>query len=99
MSIVLFRSHSESIGFHVLAVVSRLILGVALVAYAAESKHPLVLEALGWISLTAAIVLGVMGRSRFKVLVTWVLGFTSPLARMGGLLGILFGGFLIYVVV
>lgn len=95
----LFRRHGESSGFHVMAVVVRLILGIALVRYAAESKYPLALQILGWLSLVAAMVLAVMGRTRFKRLLTWALSFTSPLARIAGFFGMVFGGFLIYAVV
>lgn len=39
----LIRGSSESLGLHVLAVVVRLILGIALITYAAESKYPFTL--------------------------------------------------------
>ena len=36
----LIRRKSESLGLHILAVVMRIILGVALMLYATESKYP-----------------------------------------------------------
>lgn len=95
----LFRSSSESIGVHVSAVVIRLILGIALITYAADSKYPVALQIIGWLSLAAAIILGVIGRSRFKSLITWALSLASSFGRSAGFLAILFGGFLIYAVV
>ena len=86
----LLRRHAESIGIHVLAVVVRLILGVALVTYAAESNYPIALKIIGWLSLTAALILGVIGRSRFKSLMNWAMNLVSPYGRAGGFLTVLF---------
>ena len=93
------RRHSDSLGLHVLAVTARLILGAALISYATESKYPVAFQIFGWISLTAAIILGVIGRSRFKDLISWALNFTPSLMRFAGLMAVLIGGFLIYAVV
>ncbi len=95
----LIISHSESLGLHVLAVVVRLVLGIALITYAAESKYPVALQVIGWLSVTAAIIFGLMGRSRFMGLITWGLSFASSFGRFAGFLAILLGGFLIYAVV
>ena len=95
----LIISHSESLGLHVLAVVVRLVLGIALITYSAESHCPVALQALGWLTITAAVILGIMGRSRFKGLTTWALSFASAFGRFAGFGAILLGGFLIYVVV
>lgn len=95
----LIRSHSESFNLHVLAVVVRLILGVALITYAAESKYPIALQVIGWLSLAAALILGVIGRARFKGLMNWAMNLASSYGHVGGFLAILFGGFLIYAVV
>ncbi len=95
----LITSHSESLGLHVLSVVVRLVLGIALITYAAESHYPVGLQILGWLTVTVAIILGVMGRSRFKGLTTLSLSFASTFGRFAGFLAILLGGFLIYAVV
>ena len=68
-----FRRNSDSLGLHVLAVVFRLILGAILVGYATDSKYPVALQIFGWLSVGAAIILGGIGRSRFKALITWAL--------------------------
>ena len=95
----LIRKHMASMGMHVLAVVARIVLGAALILCAAESKFPAAIEVIGWITLVAALVLGVMGRTHFKRLMAWALGVPSFFRRIGGLLAVLFGGFLVYAVV
>jgi len=95
----LMRRKSESLGLHILAVVVRIILGAALMLYAAESKYPTAISILGWISIVAASVLGIMGRANFRRLMSWALSLAPSLGRIGGLLAILFGGFLIHAVI
>ena len=94
----LLRRKSESPGMHILAVVVRIILGVALLLCAAASKYPAAISIIGWISIVAAAGLGVMGRTNFKRLMSWALGLAPSFGRIGGLLAILFGGFLIHAV-
>ena len=95
----LIRRKLESLGLHILAVVVRVILGVALIKYATESRYPTAILILGWISIVAASVLGIMGRTNFKRLMSWALSVAPSFGRIGGLLAILFGGFLIHAVV
>ncbi len=94
-----FRENSGSLGLHVLAVVVKLILGAALIGYATDSKYPVALQIFGWLSVGSAIILGGMGRARFKAVISWALGFASSLMRFAGLLTAALGGFLIYAVV
>ena len=95
----LMRRKLESLGLHILAVVVRIIIGVALIMCAAESKYPTAILILGWISIVAASVLGIMGRTNFMRLMSWALSFAPSFVRIGGFLAILFGGFLIHAVV
>ena len=90
------RRNSDSPGVHLLAILVRLVLGVLLVVYAGASRYPLIMEILGWLSLTAAIVLGLIGRRRFIGLMSWALGFTGAMGRVAGLFAVAFGGFLVY---
>jgi len=94
----LWRRKLESLGLHILAVVVRIILGAALIICAAGSKYPTAILILGWISIVAAAVLGIMGRTKFKRLMSWALNVAPSFGRLGGLLAILFGGFLIHAV-
>jgi len=95
----LMRRKLNSLGLHIFAVVVRIIIGVALIICAAESKYPTAIIILGWISIVAASVLGIMGRANFKRLMSWALSVAPSFGRIGGLLAILFGGFLLYAVV
>lgn len=95
----LMRRKLNSLGLHILAVVVRIIIGVALIICAAESKYPTAILILGWISIVAASILGIMGRANFKRLMSWALSVAPSFGRIGGFLAILFGGFLIYAVV
>ena len=95
----LIIGHAESLGLHVLAVFGRFVFGIALITYAAESHYPVALQVLGWLTITAAIILGTMGRSRFKGLTAWALSLASAYGRFAGGGGILFGAFLIHAAV
>ena len=92
------RRNLESLNLHILAVVVRIIIGVALIMYAAGSKYPTAILIVGWVSIFAAAVLGLIGRTNFKRLMSWALGLTDSFGRVSGLFAMLFGGFLIYAV-
>ena len=94
----MLRRRLESLGLHILAVVVRIILGVALIMCATESKYPTTILTIGWVSIVAASVLGIMGRTNFMRLISWALSFSHSFGRIGGFLAILFGGFLIHAV-
>jgi len=95
----ILRRNSDTLSLHILAVVVRAILGVVFIGYASQSNYPLILDILGWVSLVAAVLLGVVGRSNFKRLMKWALGLSSSYGRIGGVIAILFGGFLVYAVI
>ena len=95
----LIRRKLDSLGLHILAVIVRIIIGVALIMCAAESKYPAAILILGWVSIVAASVFGIIGRTNFKRLMSWALSVAPSFGRIGGLLAILFGGFLLYAVV
>ena len=95
----LLRRRLESVGLHIIAVVVRVILGVALIMCAAGSKYPTAILIIGWISIIAATVLAVMGRANFMRLMSWALSLSNSFGRIGGFLAIIFGGFLIHAVI
>lgn len=78
------------------AVVVRLFLGVALIIAAANSRFPQTFQVLGWITIIAAIGLAIMGWKRLRAFVAWFMGFPKLLIRLWLILGVAFGGFLIY---
>jgi len=81
---------------HILAVVIRLVLGAFLVLESDISRFPLVIEIMGWLSIIAAIILGIIGRRHFNSLMTWSLSLSKAFGRIGGIIALLFGAFLIY---
>jgi len=92
----MLNRQSQSLGLHILAVVVRLLLGVLLVYQADASRYPLAIEIIGWISIIAAAFLTVIGRDRFKRLISWALSVAKSFARVGGVLAVCFGAFLIH---
>ncbi len=85
--------------FHAVAVVSRLILGAALISYAPDSRYPMTFLVIGWLSIIAAVSFLVIGRSRFKAMVARALRFAEPWARLAGLVAVLLGAFFILSVI
>lgn len=81
---------------HILAVVIRLVLGAFLILESNISRFPFLIEVIGWLSIIAAIILGIIGRRYFNSLIKWALSLSKAFARAGGLFAIAFGAFLIY---
>ena len=90
------RKQLDKVELHIMAVVVRLVLGVLLIYQSSVSKFPFIIELLGWLSLAAAVILAVIGRGYFKRLMFWALSFVKTFGRVGGVLAIAFGAFLIY---
>jgi len=80
-----------------IAVISRLVLGAALIIAAPASPFPIVFQVLGWIAVVAAMVLALIGRARLRKFVGWWSErYSAPVFRLMLLLAIAFGGFIIY---
>ena len=90
------RKNIDKLGLHILASVLRVVLGVLLISQSNVSKFPLVIEIMGWLSIIAAILLAVIGRRNFNRLMSWALSFVKTFGRVGGVLAMAFGAFLIY---
>ena len=90
------RKNLDKVALHILAVVVRIVLGLLLVYQSSISKFPLVIQIIGWLSIVAAIFLAVMGRRNFNRLMSWALSLSKPFGRVGGILAVAFGAFLIY---
>ena len=90
------RNNLDKLVLHILAVVVRLVLGALLIYQSNISKFPFVIEIIGWLSIVAAIFLAVMGRRNFNRLMSWALSLSKPFGRVGGVLAVAFGAFLIY---
>jgi hypothetical protein len=92
----LLRNNSDKPVLHVLAVVTRLVLGLLLISQSNVSKFPFVIEVIGWLSVIAALAFAVMGRNNFNRIISWALSLVKPVGRIGGVLATLFGTFLVY---
>jgi hypothetical protein len=90
------RKNKDKLEIHILAVVVRLVLGVLLITQSNVSKFPFVIEIIGWLSIVAALSLGLMGRRNFNRLMSWALSLVKLVGRLGGVLAAAFGAFLIY---
>ena len=90
------RNNLDKLVIHILAVVIRLVIGALLIYQSNISKFPFVIEVIGWLSIVAAIFLAVMGRRNFNRLMSWALSLVKPIGRVGGVLAVAFGAFLIY---
>ena len=92
----ILRKNLDNFILHILAVVVRLVLGILLIYQSSISKFPFVIEVIGWLSIAAAIFLTVIGRRNFNRLMSWALTLAKPVGRVGGVLAMAFGAFLIY---
>ena len=90
------RNNLEKLVLHILAVAVRLVVGALLIYQSNVSKFPFAIEVIGWLSIVAAIFLAVIGRSNFNRLMSWALSLSKPFGRVGGVLAVAFGAFLIY---
>ena len=92
----LLLDQEDSLWLYIVAIAVRVILGFFLVRTAASSRYPTIIRVLGIIMIIAAIVLIVISRESFQDLISIVLAEFRPLGRIGGLLGMALGGFLVY---
>ena len=90
------RRYSLTTSMQVLAVAVRIVLGLALILYADQSKFPLVLEIIGWLSLAAAVTIAVIPHAQFERLISWVLDRFASYVWIGALAALGFGLFLVY---
>jgi len=93
------RSNLDKLVLHILAVVVRLVIGALLIFQSSVSKFPFTIEVIGWLSIVAAIFMAVMGRRKFNRLMSWALSLSKPFGRVGSIIAVAFGSFLIYVFV
>ncbi len=91
-----FRNNADKLFLHILAVGLRIVFGLILIYQSNESKFDLAIEIIGWLSIAAAIIMALIGRRNFIRLISWFLSYTSSIGRIGGLLAMGFGAFLIY---
>ena len=79
-----------------LAIIARLLLGVALILVAPDTRFPAVFMVLGVLSILSALIILFVGRDRISVLMNWLESLPPLSLRLWLLLGVAFGGLLIY---
>jgi len=94
-----FTKYGDSFSLHFFAVLIRVILGVAFLLGASGSKYPLIFQIFGWLAISAAIVLSVIGREKFKSLIKWIIKIKPLFQRSMGFFAVLLGCFFIYAVI
>ena len=90
------QDNIELLWLHVTAIGVRLALGTVLILSANESKFPIIISVLGWMSIAAAITFTLIGRQRFIALMNWAFSFQKPYGRVGGIFAAMFGAFIVY---
>jgi len=90
------RKNTESLAIHVIAVLTRLVVGALLIAQSHLSIFQLEVEILGWVLIVAGFLLVAIGQKKFQKLMSQALGKSKLFGRLSGVLSITFGAFLIY---
>jgi hypothetical protein len=90
--------HAAKTWMHVMAAAIRVIMGVALILYAPQSRFPLTLQVIGWIAVAAGVILALIPPAKFQQLINWAVDRFGRYTRMAGLAAVIFAMFLIYAV-
>jgi hypothetical protein len=91
-----FRTYRDSQGLQVIAVAVRFVMGIILILAAGQTRFPVIVAVLGWLSIMAALALMVIGRARFQRLIDWALSLPSASRRAAPIAGIVLGSFLVF---
>jgi len=94
-----FKKYGDSFSLHFFAVLIRVILGIVFLIVASGSKYPLILQIFGWLAISAALVLSLIGREKFKSLIKWTIKISPLFQRSMGFFAIILGCFFIYAVI
>ena len=94
--LVLLGRNIKRVEIHVLAVLVRFLIGVLFLLQYDHSRYPVTILILGLLSIVVAVSLAVMGRAKFVTLMEWAINTLKPYARIGGVLAVVFGGFVIH---
>jgi len=89
---------SGTMFLYVLEVAVRCLLGGALILVSGHSRFPVLLQALGSVSIAAGVIVVLISRTQFEQLIKWMVGRFGNYVRIGALVLFLSGGFLLYAV-
>lgn len=94
------NSNKGNQSFYVVTILMRTVIGILLLLSANESKHPLLVNLLGFLSLVGALILVVtliyLGQERIQDLVVSIISEYNSYLPATGVFSLLTGGFLIY---
>jgi hypothetical protein len=90
---------SDAVWLHIGAAGVRIVIGIALILYADQSRFPLTLQILGWAAVVAGVIFAFVPRAKFIRLMHWAFERFSPYMRIAAVFAVLFAGFLIYAVI
>lgn len=91
--------HAGSPFIQNLAIGVRLVLGIALIGYAEESRFPLLLNIFGGLSIAAAIFIAILPAQRFERIVRWATGRFVDYVKPASVVVVVFGLFLVVAVI
>jgi hypothetical protein len=91
--------HSGDPWLHILAAAIRIVLGIVLLLYAAESRFPAALVVLGWVALLAGVSIALVPPHFFRKMVVWAFDRFGRYTRVAALAVLVFGLFLVYAIV
>jgi len=92
----LIETNVESTSLYIIAIVVRIIFGVLFIIASDESKHPRLIKFMGYLFILAAFVFVLMGKACFQDFIGELLQKMKHLAQIGGILGAVFGAFLLH---
>jgi len=92
----LIETNVESTSLYIIAIVVRIVFGVLFIIASDESKHPRLMKFMGYLFILAALVFVLMGKASFQDFIGEFLQKMKHLTRIGGILGAVFGTFLLH---
>ena len=92
----LIETNVESTALYIIAIVVRIVFGALFIIASDESKHPKFMKLMGYLFILAAFVFILMGKTYFQDFIGELLQKTKHLVRVAGLLGTVFGSFLLH---
>ena len=90
------EDNMENTSLYISVIVFRLLFGLLLIIAAKESKYPGAIKFFGYLAVIAAIVFILIGQESFQDFVSSLIPDFNHYSPVSGLVGIAFGGFLIY---
>ena len=79
-----------------MAFVVRIVLGIILIFAARSTRFPLALKIVGGLLILSGVMVLLLGNSKVQSLLDWALRRGPKSVRIGGMAGLLLGGFLLY---